>query len=132
VFPLRRDRLPDGADGGVGRGTATGPQPADLAVGSPVQREDVSAEPRRSRFDDVQGGRGGDRGVEGVAPVFEHRDARPRREGLAGRDDAVRGVDGRAPRLEAIEVRLHAHDTDGAGTNTSARSDASDGRPGQA
>ena len=105
--------------------------------GAPRRRQSGTARRRlrrapRSRFDDVQGGRGGDRGVEGVTPVFEHRDAHPRREGLAGRDDAVRGVDGRTPRLEAIEVRLHAHDTDGAGENTSARSDASDGRPGQA
>jgi hypothetical protein len=103
----RRDRLADVLDGGVGGRAAAGPHRADLAVGGPVEREHVAAEPRRRRLDDVERGGGRDRRVEGVAAVRHDGGACLRGEGLARRDDAALAVHRRPSGVESVQVRFH-------------------------
>jgi hypothetical protein len=103
-----RDGIADALAGGVGGRAAAGPHRADVAVGRPVEREHVAAEPGRGRFHHVQRGRGGDGRVEGVAALAECHDARLRGQWLARRHQALRRVDRRPPRAEVVDlVSLH-------------------------
>jgi hypothetical protein len=63
-----RERGLDVLDRRVRGGAAARAHRADLAVGGPVQREHVAAEPGRGGLDHVQRGGGRDRGVERVTP----------------------------------------------------------------
>ena len=63
-----------------------------LLLRAPHQREHVAAHARHHRLDDRQHRRRGDRRVDRVAAVLEHRERGRRRERLTRRRDAVRRV----------------------------------------
>ena len=91
-----------------GRRAARRVESDELAAG-PQDREQIGAEPVAAGLDDRQRDRGGERRVDRVAALGEHRDARLRGERLRRRDDVAR-EDGLAPRrigqlpVEALRV----------------------------
>jgi hypothetical protein len=65
-----------------------------LFAGEPDDGEHVAAEAGHVRFGDAEDGGGGNRGVDGVAPLAQDFEGRRRGKRLAGGDGGVRRVDG--------------------------------------
>jgi len=63
----------------------------------------VAAGAVEMRLDHLQGERGGDRGIEGVAAFFQRRHADSRRDPMSGRNDAEGPFDLRA-RRERVRI----------------------------
>ena len=75
-------------------------------AGRQVQRETIAADTGHRRFHHAQGGDRGERGVDGVAARFQHRQANLGGQRVGGRDNGVFGVDRRAARtLEGAHGR---------------------------
>ena len=74
------------------------PLQMSMAVGVlPVDHDEaVAADAGHERLDHVQGGGGGQGGVDGVASLLQHADAGLGGQGVAGRDHAVKAHDDRA------------------------------------
>ena len=69
-----------------------------LGLRIPDDGEQVAADPARHRLDHAEHRVGGDRGIDGVAPLLQDADRRRGRQRLAGRGHALPGHHGR-PRL---------------------------------
>ena len=81
-------------------------EPDEFAA-RPHEREQIGAEAVAAGLDDRQRDRGRQRGVDGVAALGEHRDARLRREGLRRRDRVAR--EDRLPARRVGKVPVEGH-----------------------
>ena len=88
------------------RRAARGVEPVQL-LAVPEDAEGIGAETVAGRLDHRQGDRGGERRIERITALAQHREAGLGRQRMRGRDE-VAGEDGRAPgRVGRVDRELH-------------------------